>query len=148
MENASECYLFLLSTLRNENKIILNTCLIVFFLTAITISLAFNKNNSSDSSIIGTWISEEDTNWKMVFTSTTCKWYYQNVQTDEYTFVLSNTTPQCDETVSVAPQTEYLQITNIVDPNDKTCYEVFGISNQSLSIRMIGSGELLIFDRQ
>ena len=72
------------------NKRITTICLLVFFLTDNTFSLAFNKKHSSDATIVGTWISEEDTNWKMVFTSTTCKWYYQNVQTDEYTFVLSN----------------------------------------------------------
>ncbi len=130
-------------------KIIKLSVICLLLLSVLTIvSFKTQKAIKLDGNIVGTWISEEDTNWKMVFTSTTCKWYYQNVQIDEYTFVLSNTTPQCEETVSVTPKTEYLQITNIIDPNDKTCYEVFGISNQSLSIRMIGSGELLIFDRQ
>ena len=122
-----------------------------YFLLLLTITGFAPKTNHTtqeDASIVGTWISEEDTNWKMVFTTSKCKWFYENIQTEEFNYLLSNTTPQCGETVSITVHTEYLQITNSADPNDKTCYEVFGISMESLSIRMIGSGKLLVFDRQ
>ena len=132
-----------------KNKIIkLSIMCLVILTTLIVVSFKTYKTKPVDASIVGTWISEEDINWKISFTTTTCKWYYQNVQTDQYVYTLSNITPQCDETVNITPQTEYLQLINSTDSNDKMCYEVFGISDESLSIRMIGSAKLLVFDRQ
>ena len=132
-----------------KNKII-KLVIVCFVLLATLTVMSFKRypTTQEDASIVGTWISEEDTNWKMVFTTSRCKWFYENIQTEEFNYLLSNTTPQCGETVSITTHTEYLQITNSADPNDKTCYEVYGISMESLSIRMIGSGKLLVFDRQ
>ena len=121
---------------------------LVLLATLTVVSFKTYSDNKVEASIVGTWVSEEDTNWKIIFTSSTSKWYYQNVLINQYSYTLSNTTPQCGETVSITSQTNYLQITNSADPNDKTCYEVFGISMESLTISMIGSAKLLMFDRQ
>jgi hypothetical protein len=107
-----------------------------------------NHTTQEDASIVGTWVSEKDTNWKMVYTTTRCKWFYENVQTDEFNYLVSNTTPQCGETVSITAHTGYLQLTNVTDANDKICYEIYGITNETLSIRYFGRGGFLLFHRQ
>lgn len=84
----------------------------------------------------------------MVFTGDNCKWYYENSQTHEYNYILSNLSPQCGSHVLVTAETKYLQITKIIDPNDKTCYEIYGLSPTTLTLREINSGGFIVFDRQ
>lgn len=131
-----------------KNKIILNVSFIFLLASSIIISLAFNRKSTLDSSIIGTWISEEDTNWKMIFTSDKCKWIYQNNQTDEYNYILTNTSPQCGSNVLVTGETKYLQITNTLNIEDKLCYEIYGLSPTTLTLREINSGGFKVFERQ
>lgn len=119
-----------------------------FFLSSITFLLAFNKKVSSDATIIGTWVSEEDTNWKIIFTNDKCTWMYQNNQTDEYNYILSNTSPQCGSIVLVTGETKYLQFTNTINIEDKLCYEIYGLSPTTLTLREINSGGFKVFERQ
>jgi hypothetical protein len=132
-----------------KNKIIKLVIVCFVLLSTLTVvSFKTYHTTKEDASIVGTWISEEDTNWKMVFTTSRCKWFYENVQTEEFNYLLSNTTPQCGETVSITAHTGYLQITNVTDTNDKDCYEIYGLTDEILTLRPFGRGGFLIFHRQ
>ncbi|WP_297869011.1 hypothetical protein [uncultured Flavobacterium sp.] len=102
-----------------------------------------------DSSIVGTWISENDTNWKINFDSNgNSIWFYNNSQTDTYVYSLNNSSPKCNNNVLVNSKTNYLTLTNNSDINDKICYEVYSISSSKLTLREINSSSLLIFDKE
>ena len=92
-----------------------------------------NNHQAEDSLIIGTWISEDDSKYKMVFVCDTCTWYYNNVVIDTYIYKLSNTSPQCNENVSINAKTLYLSLTNVSDGNEM-CYFFNGCSEEYLSI--------------
>lgn len=132
-----------------KNEIIKSVIVCFVLLSTLTV-VSFKRypTTQEDASIVGTWISEEDTNWKMVFTKSRCKWFYENVQTEEFNYLVSNTTPQCGEVVLITPQTGYLQIINVTDPNDKICYEINGLTDEILSLRAFGRGGFLLFHRQ
>ena len=101
------------------------------------------------SSIIGTWISEEDSKWKMVFTNDNkCFRYYNNNLRETDTCIISNTSPQCGETVPVDSQTSYLRLTNVQNINDVKCYEINGITDSILSIRPLENTNIFVFIRQ
>lgn len=107
------------------------------------VSQATDKND-----IIGTWISEEDTNWKIVFTKDhTCDQYYTDSIIEKDTYVISNTSPQCGLEVEVAEHTSYLTLTDTAT-GDKICYEMNGISEKKLSLRVIGLGGAIVFTRE
>ncbi|WP_207430171.1 hypothetical protein [Sabulibacter ruber] len=101
-----------------------------------------------EASIIGTWVSEEDPKWKMVFTQDhQCLQYYEAELTETDAFTLSNTSPQCELPVTVQENTSYLQLSNQAD-QEKTCYEINGLSEENLSFRELGRGGAIVFRRQ
>lgn len=111
--------------------------------------LSFKISTNSNETIIGSWVSESDINSKLVFTSDgKCKEYYENELQDTYSYQIANTTPQCGIDVPIDQYTSYLKMTNISDSSDVYCYEINGITTSSLSIRLIGNGGALIYDRQ
>ena len=101
-----------------------------------------------DSTIVGTWISEEDSSWTLMFTAgNKCFDYYEEALTDSSTYSISNTSPQCGQNVPVGNYTEYLQLTSLKN-GDKTCYEVNGITSKTLSLSVIDKGGAFVFNRQ
>jgi hypothetical protein len=108
----------------------------------------FSKVSIQDTSIIGTWISEEDNNYKMVFNGTTCTWLYSGQTTSTYNFTLSNSSSQCQQEVPVTTETKYLQLINPTNPSDKICYEIFALSETTLTLRVVDQSGFLIFNRQ
>ncbi|MFD2245863.1 hypothetical protein [Pontibacter ruber] len=97
--------------------------------------------------IVGTWLSEEDTNWKLVFTAEgICYQYYQEEALETEKFTISNTMPQCDEVEHIDAETSYLQLENI-ESNEKTCYEINGITGSFLSLRPLTLGGAMVFKR-
>ncbi|WP_298515160.1 hypothetical protein [uncultured Kordia sp.] len=76
------------------NKILFSVAMIIGML----IILSFNNNTSSNTDIIGTWISNEDNLWKIEFLENNIrKDYYEGDLTDTYTYSLTNT---CDTNTS------------------------------------------------
>lgn len=121
---------------------------LILIITLSTVLFSF-KVYKQDSSIIGVWKSESDTEWKIKFeTNDLCSWYYENVQTDVYSYVLSNSSPKCNQTVLVNSKTNYLTLTNNDDINDKICYEIYSISSSKLTLREINSSGFLIFNKE
>jgi hypothetical protein len=91
--------------------------------------------------MVGTWISESDNNFKVVFSSNdTCKWYYQGVLLKTFNFFVSSNSPQCGYDVRTNPGEDFYL--KLVDPNDNSenCYEILGVDSQSLSISSIDLG--------
>ena len=135
-----------------KQKKYMNTNLLKHWLFLIAIFLTNISSNSQtpyqNSSIVSTWISEEDVNWKLIFTtSNKCYQYDKNTLIETDTFSISNTTPQCGITVPIDNYTKYLQLKNVLS-GDITCYEINGITSASLSLRVIDKGGSMVFIRQ
>lgn len=119
-------------------------------ITVLTYSLltSFGINPNPEASIIGTWISEEDHNYKMVFNGNTCSWVYSGQPTTTYSFTLSNSSPQCGEVVPVTTESNYLKLVNVNNNSDTMCYEVYSLSETTLTLRPIDKSGFLVFNRQ
>lgn len=121
---------------------------IIIFSVILVTNLSFKNVNSQNSSIIGTWLSEKDSNWKLVFTSSNCYQYYNNILIETNTYSISNTTPQCGKVVPITNYTSYLKLTEVNNTSNFTCYEINGITSQYLSLRQIDKGVILLFIKQ
>lgn len=102
---------------------------------------------AQNASIVGTWVSEKDSNSKWVFTQTDCKRYYDNELLFTFSYSTSNSSPQCGHTVPIDRYTSYLKLTENIDGKDY-CYEINGITNQKLSLRAVGRGRAMVFNKQ
>ncbi len=102
------------------------------------------------NNIIGTFVNENDPDWVLTFSTNGKCYWYDKVGTLEatYSYTITNTTPQCGLEVDVdeSHETDYLQLTD--DSTRSTdCYAINGISTV-LSIRPLGGGRLLVFNKQ
>ncbi len=123
-----------------------------YIIIILTLLITSSKTETNQE-FIGTWISEKDTNWKMIFTQTECTWYYENEITERYFYSVANSSPQCDLEVPVETHTTYLILTSKTDSQDKLCYEINGFvetipGRKTLSIRPIGKGGFFLFLKQ
>lgn len=106
---------------------------------------------NDQSLIIGTWISEQDSKSKWVFSSDLkCKSFYNGVLKNTYTYKISNTNQQCGKEVHVDSKTSYLELSNISDSTDKLCYEINGFHTdengvKTLSLMPLEQGGYMIF---
>ena len=98
------------------------------------------------SKIIGTWVSEEDPNDKLIFsTNGECQEFYNNTLQDTYTYSISH---QCgNESDNKA---WFLKKVDNED-QDERCYELYGANangSNVLSIRDLTTGKLLLYNKQ
>lgn len=112
----------------------------------ITYSCRAQQINESQYStnIVGTWILEEDSNNKLVFTSNgLCKVYEAGTleNTYEYSFQDNN----CQN--YSASNTVYLKWKD-VHTLEFTCIEVSGMTNNTLSLMLIDNAKILYYNRQ
>ena len=124
--------------------------LIVQFLLIFNTCLGQVPQQDITSKIIGTWVSEKDTNWTIEFTNEgVCYWNYPNEERDTFTYTISTTSPQCGyQVISDGTTYYYLKLEN-QEGNDSNCYEILGVNNQSLSLSTIGLGvKNLYFSKQ
>jgi|GEM_PF-1663743 hypothetical protein len=109
--------------------------------------ICFAQANDEKKDIVGTWISEEDSNWKIVFTADS-KYidYYEGRVSEKGIYSLSNTIPQSEPSVPTGNGISYLKLVD----SDKVVqfYEINGISSTTLSLTWIDNGNLLVFKRQ
>jgi len=113
-----------------------------------TVLISFTTNQNQETSILGSWISEVDNNFKMVFSGNTCAWMYSGHPSTTYSFKLSNTSPQCGEIVPASSEINYLKLVNLDDSNDGICHEVYSLSATTLTLRPVDKSGFLIFNRQ
>ena len=108
-----------------------------------------SMNQVDENQFIGTWTSENDSDFKIRFEAEYCSWYSGNDITEEYYYEVSNSSPQCGKEVFIDSNTSYLKMSNMADPNDIICYEIYGFTEKSntktLSLRPLGRGGYLIF---
>ena len=101
--------------------------IVLLLLIATSILYSFSKNQFNDGQqtkdeIIGTWISEKDTNWKMEFTRTNnCYWYYKNNITKTFTYKISKNS--CNNEFD--SEYEYLKLNKTSKIH---CYAINGIT--------------------
>lgn len=97
--------------------------------------------SDTKSQLVGTWISEDDINWRITFNERgTCRWDYIDNSindTDFFRFEVYNTTPQCSQEVRTDLNNHYLTLTDVEDL-DIYCYEILGVDSNSLSISTVG----------
>ena len=109
---------------------------------------SFTMRSNQEASIMGTWISEGDSSYKMVFNGNTCSWVYSGQPTTTYSFTLSNSSPQCGEVVPITTESNYLKLVNVNNNTDTMCYEIYSLSATKLTLRPIDKSGFLIFNRQ
>ncbi|MCL6293777.1 hypothetical protein [Jejuia spongiicola] len=100
--------------------------------------------NTYSIQIIGTWLDEEDNNYKLVFlTNGTCKEYENSelITTYNYSIVSSN----CDD--YSASNSIYLRWLDDED-SQISCLEILNITDDSLSLMIIDKAERLFFNKQ
>lgn len=120
---------------------------LMFFLSVIVSS--FNKKDMMlDSSIIGTWRSESDSNYTINFTNNTCTWFYENIPTDVYIYTLSNSSPQCNQEIFVSENSKFLKLVNVNNSEEQICYEIYSLSETTLTLRELDKSGFLVFIRQ
>src|SRR5690606_30931391 len=105
-----------------------------------------SQNMQYQDTIIGTWISQEDTLWKWVYTTNgTCLDYYEDSLQDTYQYNIDSTSPQCGQIVPTGPLFLYLKLQNSIDT---ICYEITGLNITFLNLREITSARFFFFDKQ
>jgi hypothetical protein len=123
--------------------------IIIAMLICSHINLSANElPKIQNSSIVGTWLSESDSKWKLVFTTTKCYQYYGGTLVETNSYLISNTSPQCGKVVPVDNYTNYLKLIDDQSSTNVNCYEINGITSQNLSLRPVNNGKILIFVRQ
>lgn len=101
-----------------------------------------------EGKIAGDWVSAEDSLWKLTFKQNyTCNQYYGGAFIETDSFKISGTSPQCGIEVSIDPDIQYLELADI-KTGDKICYEINGITDSNLSLRVIDRGGALVFRKE
>lgn len=114
------------------------------------ILLSFGNQNLQDRTIIGSWIEQKDTSSVWVFDENTLKIYYNNNLTRTYNYSISNSSPQCGRPVDTDSANQYLQIQDINNFENISCYQINGINfNGSgiLSLTYFKNGKMIILNK-
>jgi len=104
------------------------------------------------NNIVGTWIDKEDPKSKWVFNDNSkVETYYDNELLDTFTYDLSKSSPKCERNIeteiNARPELSYLELTD-TDNGDQYCYYVFGINEETLSLKPFNGAEILVYERQ
>lgn len=125
---------------------LLGVAMLVSISTILSVSSTFGDTHNS--SIIGTWVSQEDPAFKMVFNDKgKCYWYTKGKLSDSFDYTISNSSPQCGTKVLVNTKTSYLRLKDLSD-NENYCYEINGITEKHLSLRTLDMGGADVYIRQ
>jgi hypothetical protein len=128
-------------------KTFLKIIVISFALTNYAQSLPTDDSVITDL-IIGTWVSENDSNESWIFTENSCVIKYSDTVDEQYSYSISETSPQCGYQVKTGGIEDfYLKIYNEAT-NEEYCYEIYTVNLLSLSMNYLGSSKKLIFIRQ
>jgi len=126
----------------------------LFFLCiiALTVSGVTFISQQLKNSVVGTWISVDDPKSKWGFIDKTkAKTYYNNELLDTFTYDLSKSSPKCERNIeteiNARPELSYLELTD-TDNGDQYCYYVFGINEETLSLKPFNGAEILVYERQ
>lgn len=99
--------------------------------------------------IIGTWKSDDTPDWKLEFKANgTCFWYFPGEPTEEFTYSIETTSPQCGKEVDTGVNFSYIKLINVNDENNRYCYEVLSLNDEYLQIRFLDRGGNTLFKKQ
>ncbi len=100
--------------------------------------------NQYSNNVIDSWILEEDTSNKLVFTSNgLCKLYEAGVHQTTYEYTFSNNCYQSQNAIGVV----YLKWKEINKP-ETYCLEVSGMTSNTLSLMIVDSAQILYYNRE
>ncbi|MGB0769849.1 MAG: hypothetical protein ACPGPB_03760 [Flavobacteriaceae bacterium] len=100
--------------------------------------------NQYSNYVIGSWILEEDTSNKLVFTSNgLCKLYEAGVHQTTYEYTFSNNCYQSQNAIGVV----YLKWKEI-NKSETYCLEVSGMTSNTLSLMIVDSAQILYYNRE
>ena len=123
--------------------------IVLLVVLAVGLSSFYLRQQNTENLIIGIWVSESDSKSKIVFSNDgKCKEYYDNILEGEYSYIIDNSSPQCETIVPIDVNTNYLQLINVNDAHDKNCFEINGVTDQKLSLRYLSMGGAIVYDRQ
>jgi len=123
--------------------------------------IALTSFNNPDEDIIGTWILENDSNSKWVFTNDNCYWYYNDILEDTLTYTIQDlsdvqssgglsggaSVTLCGHNVKTGGTEDYyLKMTD--QDNEQYCYEILGLSDENLSLNFLGQAKIKVFNKQ
>lgn len=125
-----------------KNKLVL-TVFLLSIVTLYSFKVIQTNNLQTKNKIIGNWVSEKDTKWKIEFTDTNnCNWYYDNSITDTFTYTVNNSS--CKNELDI--EYEYLKLNN---SSKAFCYSINGITEENgveyLSIEWNSNPKPMIF---
>jgi hypothetical protein len=107
-----------------------------------------HKITTIDSTVIGTWILDSDTTYKVIFIDEhTCNRYNSNVLFETDSVIIASTAPLCGITISDNPNTTYMTFINKADTTKHYCFEITGLGELSFAYRSIDMGPILLFYR-
>ncbi len=123
--------------------------ILVIIILGIAVSPIFAQSQSGMQQerelIVGTWLSETGSKWKLEFLSDgTCIQYSDTRILETDTYKLSNDSPQCGEEVLADGHASYLSLIDRAT-QDEMCYEIYGLTEEYLNIRPLNSGNFILF---
>ena len=102
------------------------------------------STNQYNTAIIGTWVLEDDTNQKLIFTTDgICKIYEDNILHTTYQYSFESVS--CEN--YSANNVVYLKWKETDDQNS-SCLEVSGMTANTLSLMIIDSSKILFYNKQ
>ena len=119
---------------------------LLIFLTIITYNCKAQQIPESQYStnIVGTWVLEEDTNNKLVFTTNgQCKVYVGNQLDTTYEYSFENNVCQ-NYTENNVVYLKWREVNTL----EFTCVEISGMTTDILSLMLIDSAQILYYNRQ
>lgn len=130
----------------NKKNTTVLTLVVIISIALYSFSVIQVNNPQTKDEIIGTWISEKDSNWKIEFTTTNnCYWYYENSKTETFTYYLSN------EKGGESSDGSYLKLKDI-NSSDIYNYYIHGITEESgdvyLSLEYDGKPRPMMFKKE
>ncbi|MEB2781125.1 hypothetical protein [Algoriphagus persicinus] len=116
---------------------------------AVTLGMCFIININNQTSIIGTWVSTDDTSWKRIFkTDGKCYEYYGGQLQDTYVYSIKTGGVLCSKSIIQKPNISYLELINVSNSQDKYCYEIASLSQNYLQLIYFQNGKSQRFKRQ
>ena len=122
-----------------KNKII--TLFVLIIISGFTLSHLPQER----ALIIGTWTSQDDNNWKLIFNSDgKCMDYYEGIPDKTYNYFIA------EETASNGVVFSYLKLVNVHDSSDEYNYEINSLTENRLALNYLGNlnEKLLLFEKQ
>ncbi|MDT7832220.1 hypothetical protein RQM59_07500 [Flavobacteriaceae bacterium S356] len=125
-----------------------STKLSILLLSILIASFTIYQLNQESQDIIGIWKSDDTPEWKLEFKNTgTCFWYYTGEPTKEFTYSIETTTPQCNQNVPIGDKFSYLKLVDNSN-QEQWCYEIFGLDQTGMQIRLLGRSKSMFFTKQ